>query len=92
LYLSSELYEGEVLKLKKILIILSAILTFVFGGFTVSAEGTGNDDDNQKSVEIGEKELYENLDMGEAENIEEYTKNENDKDGLNVTLDYEPII
>ncbi|WP_053435942.1 hypothetical protein [Sporosarcina globispora] len=66
--------------MRKSLISLLAISTFTMGGFAVSAEeidSTNSDIANAGATVVS------------AKNLEEYTENENDNDGLNTQLGFE---
>jgi hypothetical protein len=66
-----------------------SFITISLGGLSVNAEeATTSNVVQTEEIELSE---YQNLDMGSATNMEEYTDNENENDGLNVTENYEPI-
>ncbi|EWG09314.1 hypothetical protein [Cytobacillus firmus] len=67
--------------MKKSLISLLAISTFTMGGLAVSAEEIDSSSDNVNNEAI---EIYDELDFGSAQDLEEYTEIENGKDGLNT--------
>ena len=72
-----------------ILLGIFSFITISLGGLSVKAEEASTSTVEQ--IEESEEAEYQIIDMGSATNMEEYTENENENDGLNVTENYEPI-